>query len=53
MRLLEDPDLVERLTGNARAAIEHYEANRIRHEWVSLYHEIVAGRRRLAVEPSQ
>jgi glycosyltransferase involved in cell wall biosynthesis len=44
IRLLEDPELVERLTGNARAEVESYDANRIRHEWVTLYHEITGTR---------
>jgi glycosyltransferase involved in cell wall biosynthesis len=44
IRLLEDPDLVERLTRNARAEIESYDAQSIRKEWVALYHEIAAAR---------
>jgi glycosyltransferase involved in cell wall biosynthesis len=42
IRLLEDPDLVERLTRNARAEVESYGANHIRKEWVALYHEIAS-----------
>jgi glycosyltransferase involved in cell wall biosynthesis len=42
IRLLEDPELVERLTDNARAGLERYSASRIRHEWVALYHEIAS-----------
>ncbi len=44
IRLLEDPELVERLTRNARAEIDSYDERRIRKEWVSLYHEIAAAR---------
>jgi glycosyltransferase involved in cell wall biosynthesis len=44
IRLLEDPKLVERLTRNARAEVERYDAHRIRKEWISVYHEIAAAR---------
>ncbi len=44
IRLLEDPELVERLTRTARAEIESYDAHRIGKEWVALYHEIAAAR---------
>ena len=44
IRLLEDPDLVEYLTANARAEIERYSADRIGREWVSLYKEMASPR---------
>lgn len=44
IRLLEDPELVERLTETARAQVESYDEVRIRREWVSLYDEILAPR---------
>jgi len=40
LRLLENPDLVEYLTANARAEIGHYSADRIRGEWIALYHKM-------------
>ena len=52
IRLLEDPALVERLTLNARAEVERYNAAHIRHQWVPLYHEIVAARTN-SVRPSR
>jgi glycosyltransferase involved in cell wall biosynthesis len=45
-RLLEDPELVERLTGNAQA-----DAYRIRKEWVALYHEVAVARLALGLKP--
>jgi glycosyltransferase involved in cell wall biosynthesis len=50
-RLLEDPELVERLTGNAQAEIERYDAYRIRKEWVALYHEVAVARLALGLKP--
>src|SRR5262249_22252724 len=44
IRFLEDPALVERLTSNARAEVERYNAPHIRQEWVPLYHQIAAAR---------
>jgi len=43
-RLLEDPDLVERLTDNARQELERYGADRVRARWVALYRELLARR---------
>lgn len=40
LRLLEDPDLVEYLTANARREIERYSAGQIRSEWLALYREL-------------
>jgi glycosyltransferase involved in cell wall biosynthesis len=48
IRLLEDPGLVERLTDNARSCLERYSTNRIRDEWVALYHEIASTGSRVA-----
>jgi glycosyltransferase involved in cell wall biosynthesis len=52
IRLLEDPALVERLTFNARAEVERYNAAGIRHQWVALYHEIAADEWRLSRPPA-
>ena len=50
-RLLEDPELVERLTGNARAELERYDAHLVCREWVAVYHEIAATRVALGLKP--
>jgi glycosyltransferase involved in cell wall biosynthesis len=43
IRLLEDPDLVEYLTGNARQEIERYSADCIRGQWMALYRDMSSG----------
>lgn len=40
VRLLEEPELVERLTGNARAELERYEWGEIREQWLGVYREL-------------
>lgn len=40
IRLLEDPDLVSRLTDQAYAELERYRWSVIRQEWVGLYREL-------------
>ncbi|MGH9662413.1 MAG: glycosyltransferase family 4 protein [Bryobacteraceae bacterium] len=41
MRLLEDEELVERITSNARAECENYRWSRIREQWLGLYRELM------------
>jgi glycosyltransferase involved in cell wall biosynthesis len=41
-RLLEHPDLVERLTGNARRSCDQYRWHTVRAQWLSLYRAVVA-----------
>ncbi|MGH9632459.1 MAG: glycosyltransferase family 4 protein [Bryobacteraceae bacterium] len=43
LRLLENPDLVERLTSRAREELDQYTWTPIRKQWVATYHEL-AGR---------
>jgi len=43
LRLLGDPDLVERLTENARRELERYSEERIRQAWGVLYSELLPG----------
>lgn len=40
LRLLEDAELAERLTENARREVERYSAGRIREAWAALYKEL-------------
>jgi glycosyltransferase involved in cell wall biosynthesis len=40
LRLLEDPDLVERMTRAAYAELEQYQWPNIRQQWVDVYHEL-------------
>jgi L-malate glycosyltransferase len=40
IRLLEDPDLVERMTRAAYAELEQYQSANIRQQWVDLYREL-------------
>lgn len=40
LRLLEEPELVERLTGNAQAALQEYEWGAIREQWLGVYREL-------------
>lgn len=44
LRLLQDPDLVERLTENARRELERYRAGPIAAQWAALYRELLARR---------
>lgn len=41
VRLLEDPALVERITGNARAELERYRGDVVRDAWMALYRELL------------
>jgi glycosyltransferase involved in cell wall biosynthesis len=43
-RLLEDPDLVERLTANARAELVRYSEPNIHREWIAVYRQLLASR---------
>jgi glycosyltransferase involved in cell wall biosynthesis len=40
IRLLEDPDLAERMTQAAHAELEKYAWTNIRHEWLAVYREL-------------
>lgn len=40
MRLLEDPDLVERMTQQARAELDQYEWKTVREQWLAVYREL-------------
>ena len=42
-RLLEDPELVERITAAARREVKRYGWDQVRGEWISLYHELMEG----------
>ena len=42
IRLLEDPELVERLTQNARAKLERYSEDCVRREWFTAYQELIS-----------
>ncbi len=41
IRLLEDPELVEKLTRNAYQEVQQYGPSEIRHEWIELYSELI------------
>ena len=43
LRLLEDPELVERMTNAAYTELERYRWDTIRREWLDVYHELAAG----------
>ena len=43
MRLLEDPSLVERLTGNAYGECEKYRGDVVRREWSKIYSGLLPG----------
>jgi len=43
IRLLEEPDLAERLTRNAYDELEQYRWSMIRQQWLDVYHELRAG----------
>ena len=40
-RLLENPDLVERITQSGRAELEKYSWKNVRREWLNLYRELM------------
>lgn len=42
IELLEDPDLVERLTNRAREEIQRYQSGPVCDRWAALYHELAA-----------
>jgi glycosyltransferase involved in cell wall biosynthesis len=42
IRLLEDPELVRRLTGNGREEVKRYVWDQVREQWVQLYRELAA-----------
>jgi glycosyltransferase involved in cell wall biosynthesis len=41
-RLLEDPNLVERMTATARAEVKRYGWEQVRSQWILLYRELMA-----------
>jgi glycosyltransferase involved in cell wall biosynthesis len=43
IRLLEDPDLVERMTKAAYVELDQYKWENIRQQWVDVYHELAGG----------
>jgi glycosyltransferase involved in cell wall biosynthesis len=43
IRLLEDPDLVERMTKAAYVELDQYKWENIRQQWVDVYHELAVG----------
>ncbi len=44
LRLLDNPDLVERLTGDAYSSCARYAAGPVRDQWSRLYHQLVEPR---------
>ena len=52
MRLLEEPGLVERITGRAKADCENYSWSQVRDQWVKLYRELAGGRQYVSAAES-